>query len=120
MKHLFPLALLLLVWACSSTKDKQTANDTSPWIDRQIDAYKAEEPITPPRTISAYLFDGDTVYHITAPCCDQFSSLYSNEGAFICHPDGGITGKGDGSCPSFRTQATFLFEVWKDERNQLK
>tara|TARA_B100000809_G_scaffold230761_1_gene245419 strand:+ start:435 stop:590 length:156 start_codon:yes stop_codon:yes gene_type:complete len=29
-------------------------------------------------------------------CCDQFSDLLDAEGNLIGHPDGGITGRGDG------------------------
>jgi len=34
-------------------------------------------------------------------CCDQMGEVRDTSGNIICHPDGGITGKGDGKCPDF-------------------
>ena len=33
---------------------------------------------------------------VVKECCDQFSDLLDSEGNLIGHPDGGITGRGDG------------------------
>ena len=37
-----------------------------------------------------------TVYYVVHQCCDQFSDLLDANGNLIWHPDGGITGMGDG------------------------
>ena len=44
--------------------------------------------------------DGKVVYHVEMGCCDIPNPLYDANGSYICSPDGGFTGTGDGSCPS--------------------
>ncbi len=34
-------------------------------------------------------------------CDDCFHNLYDDQCNFVCAPDGGITGAGDGQCPEF-------------------
>ena len=49
-------------------------------------------------------YQGETVFYLptsSRACCDMFSRLYDSNGNLICYPEGGITGKGDGRCPSF-------------------
>ena len=49
-------------------------------------------------------------------CCDIFSDLYDASGNVIGHPDGGITGQGDGRVPDFPAQRENERIVWKDQR----
>ena len=49
-----------------------------------------------PRSITRYQYQGETVYYVIQQCCDQFSDLLDADGDLIGHPDGGITGRGDG------------------------
>ena len=49
-----------------------------------------------PRSITRYQYQGETVYYVVQQCCDQFSDLLDADGNLIGHPDGGITGRGDG------------------------
>lgn len=49
-----------------------------------------------PRSITKYQYQGQTVYYVVPQCCDQFSDLLDADGNLIGHPDGGITGRGDG------------------------
>ena len=51
---------------------------------------------TLPQSITKYQNKGETVYYVVPRCCDQFSDLWDAEGNLIGHPDGGITGGGDG------------------------
>ena len=43
------------------------------------------------------LADG-VYYYLVAGCCDQYNPLYDDSCAFVCAPDGGITGEGTGEC----------------------
>lgn len=113
------LVLLASVFSCRTSKPSDE-QQSSTWLEGFIDQKKQEAPVNPPTKITAYLYQSDTVYHVTAPCCDQFSTLYTQSGETLCHPDGGITGKGDGKCPTFRSEAVKLFVVWQDERNTEK
>lgn len=113
------LGILVVIIGCTAAKQAKQEPENS-WLNTFIAAQQQAPPANPPITITAYQYQGDTVYYVTAPCCDQFTTLYDKAGNQICHPDGGITGKGDGLCPDFRTAAVELYTVWKDDRNSLK
>ena len=81
-----------------------------------IEKYEYEEKQTPPRKIYQYTYNGKRVYYVTAPCCDFFSDLYDSECALIGHPDGGITGRGDGSLPDFMKTRSNEKLIWEDKR----
>jgi len=78
--------------------------------------YTAEEKQNPPRKIYEYRYKGRKVYYVTAPCCDFFSDLYDDNCALIGHPDGGITGRGDGTMTDFITARTAERLIWEDKR----
>jgi hypothetical protein len=42
--------------------------------------------------------------------------LYDAKGKILCHPEGGITGKGDGKCANFDKRKTNEQLVWQDPR----
>ena len=89
------------------------------WLDRMIGELESQPPANPPLTITRYQYQGQSVYYQTAACCDIFSNLYNHEGELIAHPDGGITGQGDGRLPDFNQERERGFLVWKDAREQL-
>ncbi len=95
-------------------------NDNIQWLDDWI-AQKLSAPVeNPPASIMQCKYQGETVYYTSAPCCDQFSTLYNAQGEVICSPDGGFIGQGDGKCPDFvsameEVMATCTI-VWQDVR----
>ena len=100
--------------ACSSTP---TAPDTSPsWLTALIARLESEPVANPPATIGRYDYKGQVVFFLPQRCCDQMSVLYGLDGSVICHPDGGITGKGDGRCSDFFAQRRDERLVWRDSR----
>jgi len=44
-------------------------------------------------------YKGKKVYYTISPCCDQLNPIYDEDGKYICSPDGGFNGTGDGKCP---------------------
>lgn len=75
------------------------------------------EPVrNPPASIWLYRYQGKIVYYIPPYCCDVFGALYDTNCNLVCHPDGGITGNGDGVCPDFFETATKIKLIWQDER----
>ncbi|UYZ58365.1 DUF6970 domain-containing protein [Hymenobacter latericus] len=86
------------------------------WLDNKISKYLAAKPENPPIRILSYQYNGQTVYYESAPCCDQFTTLYDAKGNVLCSPDGGITGRGDGRCPDFEKTRTNEQLVWQDPR----
>lgn len=82
-----------------------------------IEKFKSEERSNPPRSITRFKYKGKFVYYIPGPCCDNYSDLYNDSCRLMGHPDGGFTGKGDGSLPDFRSTATDQKLLWEDTRN---
>jgi hypothetical protein len=64
--------------------------------------------------IYRYKYNGRIVYYVQnyiGP--DGFSALYDDDCKLICHPDGGITGRGDGKCPDFHQSKTDEFLIYQ-------
>lgn len=104
------LAVCAILWACSGSKASKSGEPK--WVTELIDSLESAE-YNNGASVSKYLFQGNTVYYVQAPCCDQMNPLYDADGTLICHPDGGFTGKGDGKCPGFRNSAEMLEVLWK-------
>ena len=87
------------------------------WLTSLIDQLASEPVGNPPASVTSYLYEGGTVYFVPPQrCYDFFSDLYDVGGNIIGHPDGGITGQGDGSVPDFFDERSNEQTVWKDER----
>lgn len=118
MKILLPLIQSVIFAACSATQS-QTVNvvqNIPACINDKIQAFKKETKQNPPRSITEYTYKGSKVYYIPGPCCDQFSSVFDSSCNLLGHPDGGLTGKGDGKLPGFSNEITDEKVIWKDER----
>ena len=66
----------------------------------------------PPTFIAQYEYKGDIVYYIRPSCCDRFTDLFDATGNLIGHPDGGITGQGDGSVTDFFQERANERVIW--------
>ncbi|MFQ5872937.1 MAG: hypothetical protein ACE5JL_03945 [Dehalococcoidia bacterium] len=86
------------------------------WLTGLIRKLENEPVANPPASITQYEYKGQTVYFLPQRCCDIFSNLYDAEGNIIAHPDGGITGQGDGRAPDFFEERTNEEVIWKDPR----
>lgn len=87
-------------------------------INELINKFKAEKVQNPPRKIISYQYNSQQVYYVPAICCDFYSDLYDSKCNLIGHPDGGITGKGDGKFPGFSAAVSYEKIVWADLRKQ--
>lgn len=97
-------------------KEKVTAENVPACLLEMISGFTKEEKQNPPRKIYSYTYKGKTVYYVTPPCCDFFSDLYDSDCKLMGHPDGGITGRGDGKFPDFEKEKSNEKIVWKDKR----
>ena len=86
------------------------------WLTDLIRQLENEPVANPPATIARYEYKGQTVYFLPQRCCDIFSNLYDADGNIIGHPDGGITGQGDGRVPDFFEERSNEAPIWKDAR----
>ena len=88
------------------------------WVDDLIRTYQSAPVGNPPQSVWQYEYNAATVYYVPPQCCDQYSDLYDFFGTIIAHPDGGITGTGDGRASDFMTKRTKGVLVWKDDRTR--
>ena len=122
---------LLAAPACSSTapapaepaqpgepaKPAISAEPAQPAIVKQLIArQKAEPKKNPPGKVWQYTYRGQTVYYVPPSCCDIPGELFASDGASMCEPDGGITGRGDGKCADFFDVRTDEKLLWADTR----
>ena len=104
------------VVADGQTKNNGNGQDLPACVRKMIVQYQAEEKQNPPRQLYSYTYKSKTVYYLTAPCCDFFSDLYDSSCVLIGHPDGGFTGRGDGSITDFNEKRKDEKLIWKDDR----
>ena len=86
------------------------------WLTGLIQKLENEPVADPPASITRYEYNSQTVYFLPQRCCDIFSVLYDTEGSIIGHPDGGITGQGDGRVPDFLEERSSESVIWRDQR----
>ena len=92
----------------------ETPNST--WLTGLIRTLENEPVANPPAFIAQYEYKGQTVYFLPQRCCDIFSNLYDTDGNIIGHPDGGITGQGDGRASDFFEERQNERIIWVDQR----
>ena len=93
-----------------------TAPSLMPWQADLVRKLEKEPVANPPASFIQYGYKGQVVYYVAPRCCDIFSDLYDTNGNIIGHPDGGITGQGDGRVADFLTERSDRRIVWKDQR----
>lgn len=115
-KLLLVSGVILIVFSSFQKSKKKKVQPLPVTIQQLIKQYSTEEKTNPPRTIYSYTYNGQTVYYVTAPCCDFFTDLYDSKGQLIAHPSGGFTGRGDGKFPDFEEKKKNGKVVWTDKR----
>lgn len=75
--------------------------------------FEQPEVTNRPEFVARYDYNGAIVYYIPPRCCDIYSELYDAGGVLLCHPDGGITGGGDGRCTDFLDRRRNEEIVWR-------
>src|SRR5437870_499124 len=85
-------------------------------ISEKIELLKGQAKGNPAYSVYEYSYNGQKVYYFPPQCCDQYSDLYDANCYLLCHPDGGITGAGDGTCRNFFTERKDEVLIWTDNR----
>jgi hypothetical protein len=99
MKRSFILfAIVVLIFGCENEK---VLRGTPECIENMINEMAADQVWNPPAKVYSYTYNGSTVYFIPQRCCDIPSSLMDDNCNYICSPDGGIGGGGNGECDDF-------------------
>ena len=109
--------VLLIITGCSGNPAAPDASSASPpWVTALIRQLESQPVANPPAFVARYDFKGQAVYFVPPRCCDIMSVLYTSDAAIVCHPDGGITGKGDGLCADFFVERRNERIVWRDSK----
>jgi len=90
------------------------AEEQPAWVKAFIAQKEAGPVENPPASLSQCSYKGKTVYYYPPVCCDQMSELYDEAGNYLCAPDGGMTGDGDGKCSDFFDSKKDCEVIWKD------
>jgi hypothetical protein len=109
MKSICIISTFLLLISCSKKEKSLNCSESL------IEMLEKEPVRNPPAKLYEWKVDDKTYYYITPFCCDQFSSLYDSTCSHVCAPDGGFSGKGDGSCPKFNGSVSSKL-LWEDTR----
>jgi hypothetical protein len=112
--NIIPFSFVIFFLSCTTAK--HSTQSVPACINTKIEEFKKEPKQNPPRSITEFTYKGNKVYYIPAPCCDQLSAVIDKDCNLLGYPDGGFTGKGDGSLPNFAKEATNEKLIWKDER----
>ena len=125
MKILNLIVLALIMSSMSCKKDvvnpskAVSASETAALpscVDKLIAELKNRESKNVPVTVSQYEFKGQTVFYVSAKYPDDYGTVYNQNCEVICHPDGGITGRGDGKCTGFFEEAKNQKIVWQEQK----
>lgn len=111
----FGLICSLLFFTRQCGKEELAA-DKPECILGKIEEISQQEVWNPPAKVYQYTFRDQTVYFIPQHCCDIPSQLLDANCNIICAPDGGFSGKGDGTCSDFFEQRTDGKLIWEDPR----
>ena len=112
MKYLFLTLCAGLIFSCS----KNIIQNAPSCIQQKINTFKMEPVGNPPQSVIQYTYQHKKVFYIPARCCDQYSDLFDDNCNLLGHPDGGLTGKGDGKISNFFSDASDPKTIWKDKR----
>src|SRR5262245_35662917 len=109
--------LIGVLFAASCAARHPVAPDGHPdWLTTLIGQLESKPVANPPTVIAQYVYRGETGYLLPASGCDVWSACYASDGRVLCHPDGGLTGNGDGRCPAFFDERRSEQIVWRDPR----
>lgn len=115
MKILLVPALLfgIMIYGCGNNNKTALDSLRPTCIDSLIVAARNQQASNAPQSVTQYRYKGKMVYYVVSPCCDQYNTVYDDQCKVLGSPDGGITGKGDGTLPDFFTEATDKKVIWE-------
>jgi hypothetical protein len=111
---LFSITVLTITVTVSCKKEKNS--NIPSCLQATIDSSMAKPAGSLYTSVTAYTYQGTTVYLLMAGCCDRFDEVRNENCGYLFSPSGGIAGGGDRTHPDFFTGAKFLDLIWKDPR----
>jgi hypothetical protein len=104
---------IVLMLACSSNKKVQGIDEMPACLSAKIKAMASDANAGSPLSVTRFTYKQQTVYYMVSPCCDKFNIVYDSACNILGHPDGGLTGRGDGKMPDFRREASNEKMIWE-------
>ena len=115
---LLPLVMTAsLACAGSEPSNTVTPGENPGWLNRVIQQLRNEPVANPPASVTRYEYSGKIVYYVPPQYADVWSTLYSEGGDVIAHPDGGLSGNGDGRARDFLEKRKNETVIWEDQRD---
>lgn len=110
------IAIAVISFLMIQASCEKTETGVPSCINDKIRQMEQEPVRNPPGSVTQFRYNGQTVYYITADCCDQYNELYDSNCNLLCAPDGGFTGHGDGRCADFHSRKSNEKLIWRDSR----
>ncbi|MEZ5308084.1 MAG: hypothetical protein R2684_13140 [Pyrinomonadaceae bacterium] len=109
----FSLLLAFSTGCMDRAADRTTPEP--PWLKAKIEEATRGRASNVPMHASRATYKQKLVYYISPNVPDGFGTLYDASGEILCHPDGGLNGRGDGRCGDFFDTARELTTIWKSD-----
>ncbi len=111
------IVLMLLIMAgCGGNPAAPGTSGSPTWVMALIRQLETQPVANPPGFVAQYDYKGQEVYFVPQRCCDVMSVVYRSDGAVMCHPDGGLNGKGDERCADFPAERRNERIIWRDSK----
>lgn len=103
---------VVFLFACVAHKKVEIANELPSCLHSKIDSMAANPNEGAPQSVTRYNYHDQTVYYMSAHCCDKYNVVFDSDCNILGHPDGGFTGRGDGKMRDFFKEAKEGKVVW--------
>jgi hypothetical protein len=111
-KLLSVVVIITLLASCSNSKKALVQSQVPACLLLKIQQMTDDSSKGEPLYVTMFDFRGKKVYYVAAACCDKYNMVFDKDCNLLGYPDGGFTGKGDGSLPNFRQEATNGMAIW--------
>jgi uncharacterized protein DUF6970 len=109
--------VVLMIAGCGGNPAAPHTSPSSPaWVMALVRQLETEPVANPPGFVARYDYKEQDVYFVPQRCCDVMSVVYRSDGAVMCHPDGGFSGKGDAMCRDFFAERRNERIIWRDSK----
>ncbi|MEO6819834.1 MAG: hypothetical protein ABI266_03345 [Ginsengibacter sp.] len=113
MRKLFSaIAIIIFFASCSNSKVATAQSEVPSCLLTKIQQMTADQSQGEPLYVTMFNYKGNKVYYVAAACCDKYNMVFDKNCKLLGYPDGGLMGKGDGSLPNFRQEATNGKAIW--------
>lgn len=111
---IFYICLSLI--SCGTSKNVSNTNDLPTCLREKMKEMSKDPSQGEPLEVRSYIYSDQTVYYLVAACCDKYNIVVDNNCKVLGYPDGGFTGRGDGSMIDFKDAAKNGKVIWTKKK----